>query len=194
MNITIDEKSWRFAFYKVLTLEVIGLIFKLNNELTKGKNHLLIDNLVELLFILDINSLLKYYRCITGLSYYFNSEGRLRSGELYKLLNDNSDKFTIYTNTYNRKIIRYNNSSYISDDYLCSATEEIIRDVFNNNLTELLFTKAQYNYLFNVDSNKDNLANDLKYITLDFLIDKLNMNKEAIIEHLSLHNARLKDV
>ena len=192
MNITFKNKLWRFAYDKEVTLEIIAALFKANFNLKNGISHMLIDDLVQYLFYIDMNNLIETSSIVTGLSYYFNKEGKLRSGELYQLIDsDNKGLFTVYTNMYNRYIIKMTNIDSIGTDNLCVYTEELISNVYYRNISNkvLAFLDLDFDEIFNTSTVvKRNLRHHIKYITLDYLVDVLELDREGVIENLSLHN------
>ena len=195
MNITIDNKLWRFAYDKEVTLETIAALFKANFNLKNGISHMPIDDLIQYLFYIDMNNLINTSSIVTGLSYYFNKEGKLRSGELYQLIDNDKNLFTVYTNMYNRYIIKMTNIDSIGTDNLCVYTEELISNVYYRNISNkvLAFLDLDFDEIFNTSTVvKRSLGSHIKYITLDYLVDVLELDREGVIENLSLHNLNFR--
>ena len=195
MNITYDGKPWRFAYDKEVTLETVAALFKANFNLKNGISHMPIDDLIQYLFYIDMNNLINTSSIVTGLSYYFNKEGKLRSGELYQLIDNDKNLFTVYTNMYNRYIIKMTNIDSIGTDNLCVYTEELISNVYYRNISNkvLAFLDLDFDEIFNTSTVvKRNLRHHIKYITLDYLVDVLELDKEGVIENLSLHNLNFR--
>lgn len=210
MILTVDGVIYKYKFDKELTLEVICYLFSLNYKQT-GQTYLSEQDLSTLLFLIDVISLQETYSLVTGDEYIISSMTNhpnvMPKYTLSILCRNNvisltpSDKYdydsnkSLFSKTYN--ILTCNNIEEITNvkefDNLCTYTEKLIAKVYtehmlhnsyNDLLDKLLVKEVQscpYYILYNIKS-------PIQYISLDYLIDVLSLDKEAVTESLALHN------
>jgi hypothetical protein len=204
MYIKVNKKKYKFEFDALVCAEIIGLIFKLNYDLT-GKNYLMLDDLSLILFQIDITSLIHHDSVVTGESYWFNDRGvlstnylniRVKSNNVYlnNVLYSNNVlmpiEFKKGINIFNKQSICLLNTATIGDSNLSEHTIELTVNAFNKYLRGEL-QDSVYTTLFNTDGVTQNKGKrNYSPISLDYIINTLKLNREGIIECLSLHNVQ----
>lgn len=194
MRLTVEGKEWKYIFDKEVTYDLICFLFVLN-YLQTGSCYILEKDFYTLLFLIDVISLELEYHLVTGDEWFIDD---VTSSVIAKeiLLELNKDWRASFTRSYNnlgQMIITCNIIqdlvNVIEFDHLCEYTEELADKVYKQYiflygykylLNKLLVEKAQ---LCSVLPNTN-----IKYISLDYLIDVLSLDKEAITEMLALHN------
>jgi hypothetical protein len=209
MRLTVDNVVYKYKFDKELTIEVICYLFALNYKQT-GLTYLSEQDLFTLLFLIDVISLEQTYCLVTGDEYIIgsmtNHPNVIPKYTLFILCRNDvisltaSDKYdynsnkSVFYNPY--QILTCNNIKAITNvvfDHLSEYleglitkvyTEHMLHNSYNNLLHKLLIEDVQscpYYTLYNIKS-------PVQYVSLDYLIDVLSLDKEAVTESLALHN------
>jgi hypothetical protein len=208
MRLTVDNVVYKYKFDKELTPEVICYLFALNYKQT-GLTYLSEQDLSTLLFLIDVISLEQTYCLVTGDEYIINGmtenprvipkytlfilcKSLISLTRSYKY--DYDSNKSVFDNPY--QILTCNNIKAITNvvfDHLSEYLEGLITKVYTehmlhnsyiNLLHKLLVEEVQscpYYTLYNIKS-------PVQYISLDYLIEVLSLDREAITEMLALHN------
>lgn len=196
MRLTVDDVVYKYKFDKEVTYDLICYLFVLNYKQT-GSCYMLEQQFYTLLFLIDVISLKQKYHLVTGDEWFIDKTTSMSNVVPKEILFElNKDWMTSFTRSYNnlgQMIITCNIIqdliNVIEFDNLCEYTEELADKVYkqyiflydyNYLLHKLLVEKAQ---LCPVLPNTS-----IKYISLDYLINVLSLNKKAVTEMLALHN------
>jgi hypothetical protein len=143
-----------------------------------------------LLFLIDVISLEQSSKFVTGDEWFIDDITIIGKDILFELNKDWKRSFTRSYNSLGQMIITCNIiQDLVEFDHLCEYTEEladtvykqyILSNNYNDLLHKLLVKKAPSCPVLSRTS--------IKYINLNYLIDVLCLDKEAITESLALHN------
>lgn len=200
MKLTVDNTVYKYKFDQELTLEVICYLFALNYK-QAGDKHISLNNLFTMLFLIDVISLQETYCLVTGDEYLFVNVKDMKV--LARNVCNNLYVSNFYKELFNIKvnIVSCINESVftISEfNYLSEYLKELIQKVytcymFGNAYTDLLdelLTEEAQPWKVKHNSN----FGHSNFITLDYLIDILSLDKEAITEALVLHNNKQNEI